>query len=419
MDELKYDIKKEPKCVLGLDIEIPWSKTDRKLEEIYTEIKKHASIPGFRKGKIPMEMIKSKYGKQAEGELLNTLPSEVLREIMLKEKIRPVTTPKIEDYKLVPGEPFKLNIKVEVPPEVNLKKYKKLKLTRNVYQVTEEDVLKTINNLREKNASLKPKEGSFEQGDFAIIENKIFIDDEKADVDIPEQRMVEYGKKDIFPGFAEKLKGMKKGEQKEFEYRFPEDFPEEKLKDKLTKIEVNMKEIKKKEVPSNREIAESLGFKSVEEMKEKIKENLEEEVKRNAENEMDNQIIEQLLEKHEFKLPEGLIEERLKKNMERTASYVKNQGGDPSKIDAGKVRERTEREIRAGIILSLIAKEEDIKVTDEDIEQEKKKLKDMFGLKEEKEAEKYVDENAILSRKVFDFLKDNAKIKEVKVKDKK
>ncbi|MBN2406844.1 MAG: trigger factor [Elusimicrobia bacterium] len=416
MDGLTYNIKKEPKCVVGLDIEVGWETVDRELDKVFRDMTRDIRVPGFRKGKVPINVIKERYGPHAEQEVISRFSPEVINEVLEKEKLVPVTTPVIEDYNFKKGEPFKLNVKVEVSPEVQPKKYKKMKLVKKAYEITGEDVEKTIRSLKENNASLKVKEGVVSKDDFALVDIKIFRDSREIDLGLSKDRLIEVGSESMLPGFGDHLVGMKKGDEKTFQYTFPENYHKDELKGMEAEFRVLLKEVKEKELPEEKEIAKSLGLESEEKLREKVRENLEKQLDASSDSELENTIVENILEKHEFDIPEGLVKRAFESNKKQMESYVAGRGGDASRIDDAKIMEKTRRDIKAGIILSEIAKAEDIKVTEVDRREEEEKLKKLMGTDSGELVKKYVDENSILTRKVFDFIKDNAKIKTEKIR---
>ncbi|MGM0441725.1 MAG: trigger factor [Elusimicrobiota bacterium] len=419
MENLDYNIEKKPKCIVELDISIPWEELEEKLENMYRDIKKNVKMPGFRKGKVPMDTIKNQYQQQAKGQLVREVVPEILDNIFKKEDIIPVTTPQIKDYNFKENEALTLGVSVETSPDVKLKKYKKLKLVKKIRPIEDEEIKNTIQNLRDRNASLKVKEGSVKEGDYVVVEYNTFMNGNSIDPGVPEERIVIAGNDEVMPGFGKELKGLEKGDEKKVSYRFPEKYRKKELQGRKADFEVKVKEIKEKKLPSVQEIAENLDFKDESELKENIRESLENQIEQSAQNELEEQIIDEMLDKHDFEVPDGMVQESFEKNRKQMENYMKRQGGDPSMIEDEKIQKQSEREVKAGLLLSKVAEEEDIKVTPEDREEEKDNLRKMYGENAPDNLDKYVNDNKILTGKVFDFLKDKAKIKEKKVKKKK
>ncbi len=418
MENLDYKLEKKPKCIIELDITIPWEDLKEELEGIYLDIKNNVKMPGFRKGKIPMSQIKNQYRQQARGQLIQEVLPDILDNIFKQEKIVPVTTPQIKNYNFKEDEALTLSVSVETSPDVKLKKYKKLKLEKKIKPIEDEEIQGTIQNLRERNASLKGKEGKVEDGDFPVVEYKTFLNGKEIDPGIPQERIVEVGNDKAMPGFGEKLKGLEKGDEEKISYRFPEKYRKKELRGRKADFEIKVKEIKEKELPAVEDIAKNLDFESEKEMKKHIRESLENQIEQSAQKELEEQIIDEMIDKHDLEVPDGLVKESFEKNKEQMENYLKRQGGDPSMIEDEKIQKQSEREVKAGLLLSKVAQEEDIKVTPEDREEEKDNLRKMYGENTPDNLDEYVNDNKILTGKVFDFLKDKAKIKEKKVKKK-
>ena len=419
MEGLTYDIKKQSECVADIDIEVVPGRVNEEFERIYGNLKKKVRIPGFRQGKAPISLIKEKYKDEARMQILNSMSGDVLEEVMKKENINPATTPQINSFEVDQDKPFKISVKVEMYPEVTPRKYKKIKLDKKVYTVEDKDVDSTIERFRQGNATLKPKEGVSAKGDYAIVSITAVIDSVEVESGLPKETMVEIGSEFPMPGFSDNIAGMAKGESKDFQYEFFEDFTKEELRGKTADFSVTLNELKKIELPEESEIASSMGLKDAGELRDNIRKSLKEQMDRAAEKELDDEIVKYLVDKHSFDLPDGLVADRVEKEKEEMASHIKERGGDPSQMDDANIREKVIRDIKAGIILSAIAKEEDIKVEADDRKKEEDRLLSIIGEDNEENREKakmYLNDSAILTNKVFDLIKENAKIKTIQQK---
>ncbi len=419
MQELKYNIKEKGDCLAEIEIEVPWEKAAGEIEKIYREISSGLSLPGFRKGKVPLDMVKERFGEEAKQEMIRKISPRLLREVLEKENIYPVITPEMIEYELKPSKPFRLKFKIEKMSEITPKKYKKMKLSKKIHKVGDSDVKKTLNNLKEQNPKLEAKEGGAEIGDYAMVEFCVFLDSKKIDLGRENRRFLELGKENFLPGFDSNITGMKKGEEKEFVYKFPSDYSRSELSGQEAVFKLILKELKGKLLPKDKEIAEAMGLKNPDELKKHISLSLKKQLDSSSEKEVENQILDQLLEKNDFKVPSGLVEERTGEMVKQMQGYIKQKGGDPEEIDREKVKQRAEKEIKAGVLLGEIAREEGIKLSDDDIEKRKKEIAGQIGTNDPSETEKYLDRDALLAQKVFTFIKGNAKISEKKVKGEK
>ncbi|MDA3793518.1 MAG: trigger factor [Elusimicrobia bacterium] len=413
-----YKIKNKPKSVVQFDVVVPWKEIEGKLDSIFKDIRKEVRLDGFRKGKAPMDIIEEKYTREARAELVRINVPEILTDIFEKEEINPVTTPQIESYDFKDGKQLSLSVKTEVAPEFKLKKYTKLKVYKTESNFTDKDIKETIESLRNKNASLEVKDGIAKDGDFALTRMQVFMDSSEVKLGFPRERLIEIGEDGFLPGMGDKIKGMKKGDTKEFSYKFPDDYYKDELKGKDADFKIEVKEVKVKSLPKVEDIAKSMGIESVDKLKEDIRKNIESQHKNRQTEEVENQIIDELIERHEFEVPEGLVDEKFKAKKKQMDTYIKNQGGDPSMVENDKLSDQARKDVKAGMILSKIADEEDIKVTDKDRKKEEDSLAKMYNIKDREKIKKYVNDNKILTDKIFNFLKDGAKIKTKKAEKK-
>lgn len=417
-DNVDYKVKEKPKCVVQFDVDILWKDISGQLEDIFKEIRKEVRMDGFRKGNVPINLIKEKYIQDARSEIIRRNVPDLLEDIFKKEDINPVTTPQIEKYDFKEGEKLSLTVKTEVTPEFKLKKYTKLKVYKTESNFTEKDIKDTINSLRDRNASLEVKDGPAAKGDFALTRMQIFMDGSEVKLGFPRERLVQVGEDGFLPGLGDKIKGMKKGDTKEFTYKFPEDYYKDELKGKETDFKIEIKEVKVKRSPSAEDITKSMGLESVDKLKADIRKNIEQQHKDRQESEVEEQIINELIERHDFEVPGGLVDEKFKAKKKQMESYIQSQGGDPAMLEDDKIREQSRKDVKAGMILSRIAEKEEIKVTDEDRKKEEDNLTQMYNIKDRSKIKKYINDNKILTDKVFNFLKENAKIKTKKAEKK-
>ncbi len=419
MEGLEYKIKDKSDCIKEITVQLPWEQVSPQLEKVYADIRRQVQLPGFRKGKVPVDMVKERYGEEARQETVERISPEVLKEVLEKEKLYPAVTPSITDYDFEPSKPFKMSLQVEIMPEISPKKYKKLKLEKHIHKVSREDVEKTITSLKENNPRLESKEGPAEKGDYAIIEFTVSRQGRKIDLGSGNSRFLLMGENSFLPDFDKKISGMKKGDEREFDYTFPDSYDKQQLQGETAKFKVSLKELKSKTLVSDDEIAVSMGLKDASELRGKINESLENQLKSSSENHMENEIIKQILEGNKFEIPPGLVQKRASEMLKSMESYISNQGGDPSEIDRKQVEKRAEREIKAGIVLGAIAEKEGIEVSENDLKEKVEEIKKQIGTEDSEKAEKYVNRNAVLTEKVFEFIKENAKISEKEVKEKK
>ena len=402
-----------------------WSNA---LDKAFIEKNKDVTIPGFRKGKAPRDVFEKKYGKES---LFIPATDYVIEEAYLKalgdSKLVPVAQPKV-DIVSVDSEKIEFKFTIITKPEVNIKKYKGLKVTKDKVEVTKEEIEHEMGHILERYSDLVVKqEGSVEEGNVAIIDFEGFKDGVAFDGGKGENYELEIGSNTFIPGFEEQLIGMKSGEEKEINVTFPEEYPAEELKGKEVVFKVKVNEIKEKQKREfDKELFEDLGMEGVD-----SKETLEEEIKKNieAQKEMDaeNKYVDSLLEKvgknTEVDIPEEMVEEEIDRLLHRFEEQIKMQGISLevyyqfTRTTEKDLRNQLEKEaynhVLYRLMLEEIAKLEKIEITDKDADEEANKLSEKYNMKKEEFLNAFGGIDMIKydleMRKVIDLLKENNK----------
>ncbi len=404
-----------------IEVEIAEEELVPHFDSACRKYQKNVRLEGFRKGKVPLSLIKRLYGEAIKADAIDDVVESVFREVSQKENLRPVAPAKVEDVNYQPGSGLKFRARVEVYPEIEIKNYKGLTVERETYQVGDEDIQHALEEVRESMAVMEPVEGPAEEGHFVLADFQ--------QVDVSGVPMI--GKKyedrffqlDISGGYNElagQLVGVQAGEKRRVQLT-PDEPAGESGTDKQY-FEVTVKEVKAKRLPEiDDELAKDTGkFQTLEELKADIRETLARRTQVSSRNQMRNQLIDELLKKNPFDLPNSMVEQYLDvlaRNVLRDAN--------------GQVDEETVREqYRPNAIWTLkwevakdkIAELENITVTDQDREAFIKRFAEERRLDEaalrrslkNPKARKDFDED-ILTAKVLDFLEEHAKIKEQKV----
>lgn len=405
-----------------LEIEIPVEKVKGEFDSVYQEYQKKAKVPGFRAGKAPLELIKSKYKDAVTKDVLESLLPQAYQEAVKESNLTPLTFPLLKDVEFQEGLPLKFKALIEVRPEIEVKDYKGLHLKRKIIQITGEHVQNAINYLREKNAELHSVEREAKDEDFLIVDLEEISGDSNKSKTKNENQQIWLRKEGLLTEFYRGFLGAKTGEEKEIEAVYPQDYFESSLAGKVIKYKARIKEIKEKILPEiNDDFVKGLGeYKNLDELKDKIKQDLEKQAQQDAEKDLSNQVIKQVVEKNSFEVPESLLKLYLDSVVEDFKKSYK-------KIDQEKIKENYKElglsRIRWEFILHQIAKIEKIEVTREDKDKwienfaranslELKKAKEYLA---QSRKIKDVDET-ILENKVIEFILSHSQVKEEKVK---
>jgi trigger factor len=414
----KVNINKDRAWKRTLEIEVPKEKVEEEYEQVFKKYKSIAKIPGFRPGKAPIEAIKSFFKEKADQDVIENLIPQAIEDAVKEANLIPITIPIVKDVKLEPGLPLKFKAEIEIRPEIEVKDYRGLAVTKKKFEVTEKDLEQTLNYLKNQNAQLRPVEREAKESDFLLVDLEKLpakeVKGEKA-----QNQQVLLGKKNLLPEFYQAFLGVKIKDRREIEVNYPASYSDKSLAGKKLKYKVMIKEIKEKVLPEIDDLfAKSLGFKDLLDMRLKIREDLEKQGEGNSVKDMKNQLIHKVVEQNQFEAPESLIKSYLE-GVEK--EFKKNcQPVDEKELNE-KYREMGIFYIRWDFLFHRIAEKEKIEVTTEDINDWTSNFALAYNLTQEK-AKEYLSQEkriknlkeTILEEKVLDLLLRNAIIVEEK-----
>jgi len=368
-------------CRRELAIEIPAADVQRETEAVIQKYSKLARIPGFRKGKVPAGVIKSRFADDIRHEVVEALIPRAFRAEVERQKLQPVSQPQVTDLKMDEGEPLRFKAAFEVLPDIEVSGYQELRPPKSDTRVTDAEVDAALNQLREQAATYQTLDDrALAAGDFAEVSFTGTAKDEADAKPITvDEVLVEVGGENTVKEFSEHLEGARAGEQRAFDVRYPEDFGDQRLAGKTLAYDVKVKSVKQKQVPELTDaFAKEVGdFASLAALRQKLRENLEHEKQHRAEHEAREQVIDELVAKNDFPVPDALVERAVDARLERGLRALAMQGmrtEDMRKLDFQKLRagqrEAALREVKASLILDKIAEKENIEVSDADVDKE-------------------------------------------------
>ncbi len=391
------------------------------------------NVPGFRKGNVPITVAAKHLNDQSvQSDFLENIMNDVYINALKEVKITPANQPNVSIKKFVPYDNLELEYKVDVIGEIKLANLSTLKTKKEFIKVKPADINKIVEDLREKEAKKKEVKRP------AKLKDEVIFDfdgiDPKTKETIAGAKSEDYslvlGSKSFIPGFEEELVGLKKGDKKEFKITFPVDYHAAELKSKLVLFKIYIKSVQELVLPEiNKKFIEKLGpFKSLEDLKKAISDQLQQENDKNSKQIFDNKIVEELVEKSTVELPDSLVESELDRvieadkrnvlmNGQTFEQHLKNEG-----VDEQQHRESNRKlaitQIKAGLILSKIATEKGIKVTDQELFDRLSMLRQYYAndeamIKELDNKDNQLDiKNRMMVEKTLDFLeKEQAKSK--------
>ena len=382
--------------VVKFEVKVEANKFNEALTRAYKKNVKNFNVPGFRKGKVPMNVVKQYYGvgvllEDAVNFAIDGSYSEVLKE----NNIIPVDYPKIDVVEVGEGKDFIYTAEVTVYPEVELGEYKGLSVEKKTYEVTEEEVAKKLKEMQEKNARVESKEeGTVENGNIAVIDFKGFVDGEAFQGGEGHDYSLEIGSKTFIDTFEEQLVGAKVNDTVEVNVTFPENYGKEELNGKPAKFEVTIKEIKVKELPElDDEFAkEASEFETIADLKADVTKKLEEANIERAEREYEEAVINAVAENAKVEIPAVMVEKEVDKmvqNLEQRLQYqgltldqyFQFTGTDEAKMREY-MRENAGTKVKVDLVLEAIEKAENIDATEEEIKEKAIEVAKMYSATE-------------------------------------
>ena len=417
--------------VVKLEIKVEAEKFNEALKKAYNKNKMHFNVQGFRKGKVPMAMVKKFYGVEVlYDDAVNFVMQETYPKALEENDIKPVDYPKVDIVEVGEGKDLVYTAEITVYPEVKLGEYKGLEVKKPSYEVADEDVENEIKNMQEKNArvEVKPADQAVEKGDIAVIDFKGFIDGNAFEGGEGKDYSLEIGSGSFIDNFEDQLVGAKVGDEKKVVVTFPENYGKEDLNGKEATFEVKVNEIKVKELPVvDDEFAKDVSeFETVDELKADIRKKMEEHNTERAKRELEEAVITAAIDCTEIDLPEVMVEKEIDAMIKDLEMRLKYQGltldqymeYTSNSIDKVRdlMKENAERKGRGDLVLNAISEAENIEATEEELREKAKEVSKMYSASEDEKmidlllkSQKEALQNDIKITKTIQLLVDNCK----------
>jgi trigger factor len=424
---MKAELTDLSECKKNLDIEIPQDVVDAEITHIAQELARRARVPGFRPGKAPIGVVKTRYRDESVSELMQHLMPKYFGDAIDERKLDIVQAPQFESVDYNSGKPLRFKAVFEVYPKLNVTNYDGIPVQEVSSMVEDSEVENSLKKLQEEMAELAPVEDDrpVQEGDFAEISYAGTIEGSDEPPLTGEKAVAEIGGRTTVKEFSENLIGAKTGDEKKFTVTYRPDYPEKRLAGKTVEYTVKIEAIKAKETPEiNDEFAQRFGeYKTLDELKVKVREDLEKHKREHAHEQMREKMLEWLEDNNEFELPESLIERQLQIRVQRLLRDLSRQGINPQRLDVdwGKIREdqlqQAIRDVKGSLILDHISEKENVSVADEELEAEIEKIAMETGRPKEKVREVLSRDSAlerlrgqIRNKKTLDLLQSKARI---------
>ena len=380
--ESSTEVTKNP-CEREVSVEVPTEEVVRTWKNVLSRFQKHARVPGFRNGKVPVGVIRSKFAEEIKAEVVEHLVPTAFRAETGKLKLIPVGQPRVLELDIEEEKPLRFKAVFEVLPEFTIDGYKEIKTAVEPTEVNDEEVQKTLENLREQNSTYinVDEDRGLQDGDFGSVAFRSSGVEEGAEPVEMKDALIEIGGENTVPQFTENLRGAKPGETRKFDVTYPEDFGEKRLAGKTLHYEVEVKSVKLKSVPElNDEWVKELGqedLKTLDDLRARLREGMEHEKRHQAEHKAKDELLRQLTEKFPIDVPTVMVESAIDRRLERGLRTLVAQGlraEDLKRMDMSRLRdgqrEMALRDVRSNLLLERIADMEGIQVSDEDLDNE-------------------------------------------------
>jgi len=418
----------EASCRRELALEIPAEEVTKKIESVAKEFARVANVPGFRRGKAPVSLIRRRFADEIKGEVLQTLVPERVEKAVAEQKLTPVSQPQVEKLDFHEGQPLKFLAVFEVLPEFELRDYKNLSLEMPTMDIAEQDVARALEEMRERAAAFAPVEGrAIQDGDFAQV--KLLGSPEGGGDPLQaESVLCHIGAEETMEPFNINLKGASAGDHKNFDVEYPADYPDKKLSGKTYHYAVEVLGIKTKKLPElTDEFAKDVSDTStLEELKKKVREELEHQRDHRHKELLHEKLLAEIVKLHDFPVPESLVEHQMDVRLERVVRSLATQGVDPRAVNVDWValrrrqEERAKDDVKAELIVDRIATAENIDVTEQEVTHELEHMAGHSNESAEAIRARLTKQGALdrmkaklRSDKTLDWLAQQAKIKTV------
>jgi len=401
------------------------------MNTVYKKNAKYFNVPGFRKGKVPMNMVEKFYGPEIFYEdTFNEIVPEIYDNAVKEEKLDVVSRPQIDIVQMEKGKDLIFTAIVAIKPEVKLGKYKGISLEKNKYEVTDETIEEELNSMADKNSRMVTvSDRAAKLDDTVVIDFCGSVDGVEFEGGKAENHELKLGSNTFIPGFEEQVVGMKAEEEKDINVKFPDEYFSKDLAGKDAVFKVKVHEIKEKELPKidDEFVKDVSEFDTLEELKADIKTKQEEKNNQKAKSELEEIAVKAVTDESEIDIPAGMIEvevENMIEDMDRSLSY-QGMKLDQYLVFLGKTMEEYKKEceepakqsIKTRLVLEAIAKDAKIEATEKEISEKIAELATAYGRKEdelmENEDLKRNIEESIKSEKAINYIIDNAKITEI------
>mgnify|MGYP003669225355 FL=1 len=406
-----------------LTISVPAARVDEKVSSEVAKTAKTIRIDGFRKGKVPVSVVKKRYGQGIRMDAVEQIMRDAYVEAIQKESIQPAGMPSIEPKNFAEGADLEFVVKIEVYPEVTLADNASIKVDRVVSDVTDADVDVMLETLRKQNAEWTAVERASADGDQVTIDFVGYLGDEAFEGGAAQAHKLVLGSNTMIPGFESGVLGAKAGEERTISVTFPDDYQAENLKGKEATFKITVSEVAEQILPElDDAFVEKFGLAdaTIDALRAEVRKNMERELNQAIKAKLKNALFDGLLSINEVEVPSALIDQEVDALRKQAASQFGGEGFDASQLPAELFQDEAKKRAKLGLLISEVIKKDELKVDDDRVRafledmaqayQEPQQVID-FYLKNKEQMSQV--QSAVLEEQVVDKLLESAQVTEV------
>jgi trigger factor len=404
-----------------LDIEVPVDEVDRRLDEVARQIQHRASLPGFRKGRVPLELVRHHFADVVEQEFLESFVPRITAEAVDQARLTPVVSPLVRNLRFGPGQPLRLEAVVEVRPEVEARDYKGIRIKRRHDPVDDAAVDRVLERLREESAVFLDLGRPAVRGDVVLLDStRVDANGRRLPGTRVKNRRIELGAAGVLPDLENGLLGAEAGQERTIEIHYPDGYPAEELAGKSARYLVAVRKIQEKKLreADDNLAKEVFGLQSLEELRARLRLNLEGEERVRVQREVDAAVSTELIRRNPFDLPGGLVQRTLERVIAE-ATEARAVPEDLRKQLEERYRPGVEHSLKREVLLDAVARQEKLQVGDEEVAEgiqrmaqadprQAARVRARYQSAERREALR----DSLLERKALDWLIDAAEIED-------
>ncbi len=408
-----------------MTIGVPAQEIDQAVQKRLQETARTVRLNGFRPGKVPMSVVKRRFGDSVRQEVVGEAMRDNYIKALQEQDVNPAGWPQLEPKTMEEGKDLEFVATFEVLPEIELGDLSKIEVEKPVSDVTDKDIDKMIDNLRRQHATMKEVKRKSKNKDIVTLDFKGYVDGEEFEGGSAEEQRLTLGSGQMIPGFEKAIVGGKTGEEFDIEVTFPEDYQSEDLAGKPAKFEVKIHKVEEPQLPElNPEFFKQFGIEAEDEetFREEVKKNMERELKQAVSNKVKNDVVEGLLEVTELDVPASLVDQEIDRLRQ---DAVQRFGGqvDFQQLPKEIFQDQATRRVKTGLLFQEVVKKNDLKAEPEQVDEKIQEIASTYEQPEEviehfnsNPDQKSQIESSVLEDSVVDHVLAQAKVKEKKMK---